>query len=184
MTKENKNENLNNQESNIDEGKGSSDGTQNTDKNEEVDNRTIPYARFKEKVDEANALKEKLAEFEKAQKEAERKKLEEQNEYKKLYEQAQEQAEKFKQEALEIKKGALLAQAGYGEDQAKLLVKLIEGETDEEISESIKLLKTTLPAQDNYGDPNAFNGAKEKPKTAGADEVGVSLFENVKNKIF
>src|SRR5690625_6867457 len=135
MTKENKNENLNNQESNIDEGKGSSDGTQNTDKNEEVDNRTIPYARFKEKVDEANALKEKLAEFENAQKEAERKKLEEQNEYKTLYEQALEQAEQAKQEALTTKKSALLSSAGYGEEQANHLLKLIDGETDERSEE-------------------------------------------------
>src|SRR5690625_7898350 len=104
---------------NIDEMNPTDESLKTDETKENVDSKHIPYDRFKAKVDEANALKEKLAEFEKAQKEAERKKLEEQNEYKKLYEQAQEQAEKFKQEAIEIKKDAILAQAGYEEEQAK-----------------------------------------------------------------
>lgn len=180
MSKEN--ENLDEQKTNIDETK-STDASENTEEQTSVDNR-IPYERFKEKVDEANALKEKLAEIERAQEEAKRKELEEQNEYKKLYEQALKQAEQAKAESLAIKKSAALVGAGYGDEQAKLLVKLVEGETDEEIAESIKLLKATIPAQDNYGDPNPFNGAKEKPETIDADEIGASMFERVKNKIF
>lgn len=180
MSKEN--ENLDEQKTNIDETK-STDASENTEEQTSVDNR-IPYERFKEKVDEANALKEKLAEIERAQEEAKRKELEEQNEYKKLYEQALKQAEQAKAESLAIKKSAALVGAGYGDEQAKLLVKLVEGETDEEIAESIKLLKATIPAQDNYGDPNPFNGAKKKPETIDADEIGASMFERVKNKIF
>src|SRR5690625_3200805 len=134
-------------ETNIDEAT-STDESLNTEEQKEVDNQRIPYDRFKAKVDEANALKEKLAEIERQQEEAKRKELEEQNEYKTLYEQALEQAEQAKQEALATKKSALLAQAGYGEEQTKLLAKLVEGETDEEISESIKLLQATIPAQD------------------------------------
>src|SRR5690625_1645991 len=182
MTKENKDVETNEVGSNIDE-TDSTDETQNTDEETKVDN-PIPYDRFKAKVDEANALKKKLAEIEKAQAEAERKKLEEQNEYKTLYEQALEQAEQAKQEALGIKKNALLTQAGYSSEQAQLLVKLVEGESDEEIMESIKLLKATVPAQDEYGDPSAMNGAKEKPETVGADEIGVKAFERIKNKLF
>ena len=169
---------------NIDEETSSTDESLTTEEQKEVDNQRIPYDRFKAKVDEANALKKKLAEIEKAQAEAERKKLEEQNEYKTLYEQALEQAEQAKQEALGIKKNALLTQAGYSSEQAQLLVKLVEGESDEEIMESIKLLKATVPAQDEYGDPSAMNGAKEKPETVGADEIGVKAFERIKNKLF
>src|SRR5690625_6307543 len=86
------NEINNEQETNIDETletPNSTDASQNTEEEtaDKVDNK-IPYARFKEKVDEANALKEKLAEIEKEQAEAKRKELEEQENYKALYEQA------------------------------------------------------------------------------------------------
>lgn len=170
-----------------DELKTNVDETNPTDesKNTEAQNvdTKIPYDRFKAKVDEANALKEKLAAIEKAQEEAKRKELEEQNEYKTLYEQALQQAEQAKKEALGIKKSALLTQAGYSAEQTKLLSKLVEGETDEEITESIKLLKATIPAQDEYGDPSAFNGAKQKPKTIDAEEVGRNAVSRVLHKI-
>src|SRR5690625_5240126 len=169
-------------ETNIDEAT-STDESLNTEERKEVDNQRIPYDRFKAKVDEANALKEKLAEIERQQEEAKRKELEEQNEYKTLYEQALKQAEQAKQEALATKKSALLAQAGYGEEQTKLLAKLVEGETDEEISESIKLLQATIAAQDNYGDPSAFNGAKVKPKTVDNEELGRNAVSRVLHKI-
>lgn len=172
------------QQTNIDE-TNPSDETKNTEETKETNVDTkIPYERFKAKVDEANALKEKLAAIERQQEEAKRKELEEQNEYKTLYEQALEQAAQAKAEAIGIKKNALLAQAGYSEEQTKLLAKLVDGETDEEISESIKLLKATIPVQDEYGDPSAMNGAKAKPETVGADELGAKVFERIKNKIF
>src|SRR5690625_4758024 len=121
------------EEMNIDE-KNPSDETLNTEEQEkDVVDKRIPYERFKAKVDEANELKARLAEIEKAQEEAKRKELEEKEEYKTLYEKALEDAEQAKQEALSIKKNALLLQAGYGEEQAKLLVKLVEGEDDESI---------------------------------------------------
>ena len=95
------------QQTNIDEGQtknNSTDASLNTDEqSKEVDNK-IPYERFKEKVDEVNALKEKLAAIEKEQADAKRKELEEQNEYKTLYEQALQQAEQAKQEALNLRK--------------------------------------------------------------------------------
>src|SRR5690625_2735288 len=181
MTVENINETINEEETNIDE-ENSTDASQNTDE-QKVDNR-IPYDRFKQKVDEANALKEKLAEIKRKQEEDKRKELEEQNEYKTLYEQAKKDAEQAKQEALNVKKDALLMQAGYSQEQAKLLVKLVDGEDVEEISDSIKQLRAAIPAKDNYADPSAMNGKKDKPETVGADEVGAKVFERIKNKIF
>lgn len=118
-----------------------------------------------------------------AEAEAERKRLEEQNDYKTLYEQAKEEAEQAVQKALGIKKSALLTQAGYSEEQAQLLVKLVEGDDDEAIAESIKLLQATVPAQDNYGDPGAFNGAKAKPETVDQEDVGRNAINRVLNKI-
>lgn len=174
----------NDNETNIDE-KNPSDETLNTEEQEkDVVDKRIPYDRFKAKVDEANELKARLAELEKAQEEAKRKELEEKEEYKTLYEQAKVEAEQAKQEALSIKKNALLIQAGYGEEQAKLLVKLVEGDDDESIAESIKLLQATIPVKDDYADPSPLNGAKEKPETVGVDEIGTKMFERIKNKIF
>jgi len=174
----------NDNETNIDE-KNPSDETLNTEEQEkEVVDKKIPYDRFKAKVDEVNELKARLAEIEQAQAEAERKELEEKEEYKTLYEQAKAEAEQAKQEALSIKKNALLIQAGYGEEQAKLLVKLVEGDDDESIAESIKLLQATIPVKDAYADPSPLNSAKEKPETVGADDVGAKMFERIKNKIF
>lgn len=176
----------NEQQSNIDEGQtqnNSTDASLNTDEqSKEVDNK-IPYERFKEKVDEVNALKEKLAAIEKEQADAKRKELEEQNEYKTLYEQALQQAEQAKQEALNLRKQTLLAQAGYDENQAKLLVKLVEGDDEETIAESIKQIQSTVPVKDNYADPSAFNGQKSKPKTVDAEEIGRNAVSRVLHKI-
>lgn len=182
MAEENNNEQVIEEVTNIDE-TNPTDESLKTDEPKEVDSKHIPYDRFKAKVDEANALKEKLAEFEEAKAEAERIKLEEQNEYKTLYEQALQQAEQAKAEALGTKKSALISAAGYGEEQTKLLTKLVEGETDEEIAESIKQLQATIPAQDNYGDPSAFNGAKAKPKAVDGEEVGRNAVSRVLHKI-
>ena len=170
-------------ETNIDEATSTDESLKTDEQKQDNVDKKIPYDRFKAKVDEANALKEKLAEIERQQEEAKRKELEETEQYKELYEQALKQAEQAKQEALATKKSAMLAQAGYDDEQTKLLTKLVEGETDEEISESIKLLKATIPTKDNYGDPSAFNGAKEKPKTVDAEEVGRNAVSRVLHKI-
>ena len=183
MADEIKHEQVDEEATNIDESTPT-DESLKTDEPKGVDSKHIPYDRFKAKVDEANALKEKLAEFENAQAEAERKKLEEQNEYKTLYEQALEQAEKAKQEALTTKKSALLSSVGYGEEQTNHLLKLIDGETDEEIAGSLAELQKAFPvAQDNYGDPSAFNGAKAKPETVDKEDVGRDAINRVLNKI-
>ena len=181
MTKENKNVETNEEETNIDETEAS-DETENTEETG-VDNQRIPYDRFKAKVDEANALKEKLAEIERQQEEAKRKELEEQNEYKTLYEQDVQEREQAKKEALNLRKQTLLTQAGYSDEQSELLVKLIEGDDEESITESIKQIQSTVPVKDDYADPSAFNGAKAKPKTVDAEELGRSAVSRVLHKI-
>ena len=159
-----------------------SDETKNTEEQEQQVENKIPYDRFKSKVDEVNALKEKLGQIEREQEEANRKKLEEQNEYKQLYEQAKETIEKQKEDALNAKKTSLLSQAGYNEEQISKLSKLVDGEDDEDIKQSIEELKTTFPTK-TYVDPNINNGARQKPEQVDAREVGLSAFERIKNKI-
>ena len=155
-----------------------SDETKNTEEQEQqVDNR-IPYDRFKSKVDEVNALKEKLGQIEREQEEANRKKLEEQNEYKQLYEQAKETIEQQKEDALNAKKTSLLSQAGYNEEQIIKLSKLVDGEDDEAIKRSIEELKTTFPTK-KYVDPSLGNNQRGKPAKTDGEELGRNMFESL-----
>src|SRR5699024_5395593 len=119
----------------------STDESVNTDKDDSQTQERIPYDRFKQKVDEANALKAELDEIKQAQADAKRKELEETEQYKELYEQAKAEAEASRQQALAIQKNTALTLAGYNDEQAKTLAKLVEGETAEEIAESIKTLQ-------------------------------------------
>jgi hypothetical protein len=146
-----------------------------------VDNK-VPYDRFKEKIDEVNSLKAELAKIKKAQEEAEKAKLEEQNEYKKLYEQAQQELSQIKEAALNAKKDALLAKAGYSDEQIALLRNSITGGTDEEISQSVSQLTAVIPPKPNYVDPSPMNGERDKPEPVDERNIGVDLFKRLKAK--
>jgi predicted transcriptional regulator len=148
----------------------------------QVDNK-IPYERFKQKVDEVNELKRKLAEIEKERDEAERKKLEEQNEYKALYEKAQAELEKLKMSALDAKKDALLAQAGYTSEQIERYRKYLTGENEDELKASLETLIADIPPKKIVGvDPSVGNNEKQQPKPKDAADVGRSIFQRLKEK--
>lgn len=166
-----------------DESLNTAEQMEQEDKREGGEDKRIPYERFKQKVDEANALKEKLAEIEREQAEAEKAELEAQNKYKELYEQALQEKEQARQEALELRKTSLLKSEGYDDEQAKLLVKLIDGDDEDAIAESIKQIKATVPITDNYADPSTFNGRAAKPKTVDAEELGRNAVSRVLHKI-
>ena len=148
------------------------------------EDKRIPYERFKQKVDEVNQLKEKLAQVEEEQAQAKRKELEEQKRYKELYEQALQEKEEALQEALSLRKINGLRQAGYSDDQAKLLVKLVDGEDDEAIKASIEQIKATVPVSDGFVDPSINNGPGAKPKEVGAEDIAKKQFERIKDKLF
>src|SRR5690625_6947199 len=143
MDKENQ-PNIEEQETNAtDASLNTAEQTDQDDKGGE--NTRRPYERFKQKVDEVNQLKERLAQIEEEQAQAKRKELEEQERYKELYEQALQEKEQARKEALSLRKIDGLRQAGYSEEQAKLLVKLVDGEDEESIAESIKQIQSTVP---------------------------------------
>ena len=154
------------------------------DKREGGEDKRIPYERFKQKVDEVNELREKLAQIEEEQAQAKRQELEEQERYKELYEQALQEKEEARQEALSLRKTSLLKSEGYNDEQAKLFAKLIEGDDEESIAESIKRIKATVPITDNYADPSTFNGRAAKPKEIGAEDIAQKQFERIKDKLF
>src|SRR5699024_11855990 len=70
--------------------------------------------------------------------------------------------EQAEQAALSLRKTDALRKAGYSDEQSQLLVKLIEGDDDEAIAESIEQIKATVPITDNYADPSTFNGRSEE----------------------
>ena len=182
MTDEIKHDQVVDELDNIDEAT-STDESLNTEEQKEVDNQRIPYDRFKAKVDEVNALKEKLDQFEKEQAENKRKELEEQEKYKELYEQAQAEIASVNAQRIEDKKQATLKGVGYDDEQVALLSKLIDGSTDEEIAESVELITAKFPIKDSYADPSPFNGTKEKPATTTAEDHARSILERIKHKL-
>lgn len=172
------NEQINNEEIIDDQ---TSAETQKAD-NSQVDNK-VPYDRFKAKVDEVNALKEKLTELKNAKEAEERKKLEEQNDYKALFEKAQEQIESIKASAIDAKKDAMLAKAGYTDEQVERYRRYVVGETDEELANSLEQLKADIPpAATKYVDPSTANPAKAEPKQKDLTDLGREMFEKLKAK--
>lgn len=153
---------------------------------EQPDNK-IPYDRFKQKVDEANELKRKLAEIETAQAESERKKLAEQNEFKTLYEQAQAEITRIQGEALTAKKDALLTKAGYSDEQVALLRATLSGTTDEELAQSVEVLKAAItPKTAGYihqSPMGGTGGSDNRPPAKSPTSKGKELYDRVmKNK--
>jgi len=155
---------------------------QKTDTNE-VDNK-IPYDRFKQKVDEANELKRKLAELESAKQEAERKKLEEQNEFKSLYEQTKDELDRIRKEAettkLESLKTNLLVNAGYTGEQLERVRKYIVGADEDALKASLEELKQDIPPKSGGVDPSVGNTPKQQPQSKDLADEGRSIYERLK----
>lgn len=73
----------------------------------------------------------------------------------------------------------------YTDAQIERYIKFVDGETSEEIERSIaELAKDIPPAGDNFADPSPFNSIKQKPAPADPGEVGKTLFERIKHKIW
>jgi Domain of unknown function (DUF4355) len=136
----------------------------------------------KERLDREK--KKRDAALEKQREEAERKRLEEEQKYKELYEKLQGDLETQRKEALQVRKESLLAQAGYSEEQAKTLVKLVEGEDDEALKASLETVKTLFPPKKDkeYGDPNPGNGGRQIPKKKNLEDKGKSVYQRLKAK--
>ncbi|WP_242015987.1 hypothetical protein [Bacillus sp. EE-W1] len=105
----------------------------------------------------AKAQREADEKAEKERQEAERKKLEEQEKYKELYETLEKQLADEKVKALDAKKEALLVGSGYSAEQVVLLKGLLNGETDEQLNQSLETVKVTLLPKGNGADPNPGN---------------------------
>ena len=93
------------------------------------------------------------------------------------------QLEALKADALKAKKDALLVKAGYTEEQVAVLRKSVDGETDEELTQSIEALKTVIAPKPTYVDPGAMNGQRDKPEPKDGEEVGKAMYERIKHRL-
>lgn len=175
---------------------GGATGKEGAEVSDNADGQDDDDAKDKDRVftqEEVNAfVQERLARERRKQEkakeqerdEAERKRLEEQEEYKELAEKLQRQLDEQKADALDAKKRTKLVSEGYSDEQVELLIKLVDGESDEDISESIEKVKKTMPAaKKNYVDPSEGNGRKSTPDKKGAADVGSNAWDRIKDRI-
>lgn len=121
--------------------------------------------------------------IQKEREEAERKRLAENEQYKELADKLQAQLDAIKEDALKAKKDALLAKAGYTEEQIEKYSKYVDGTTDEELAESVEALKADIPPQTKtYADPHVNNGPKNEPKKTDLQQKGKSMYQRLKEK--
>lgn len=93
---------------------------------------------------------------------------------------------KFKADKVDKVKRDTMFDFHYNEDQVERYVRHIQGETAEEIKQSVMELTGEIPAKDSYADPSPLNGASEKPvpnTRSKLEEIGRRAFERVKHKI-
>lgn len=134
----------------------------------------------KERLERERRKREEALERER--KEAERKRLEEQQQYKELAEKYKAELEKKEAEALEANKRAMMAQAGYTEEQINRYAKYVVGSNEDEIKASLEELKADIPPKPAYVDPSVMNPPVHKPKQESGYDYGKSLYERIRGK--
>lgn len=94
---------------------------------------------------------------------------------------------KFRANKVDEMKRDKMREWNYTDEQIDRYIRHIDGETVEEIKQSVFKLMSEIPPKDNYSDPTLMNGAKQKPKVdtqSRLEEMGKAAFERVKHKVF
>ena len=141
-------------------------------------------------VDESNTQENDRTDDEQAEQDEEEILTEEQLEIQREIESLQAKIEKldvklneFKDEHIEAIKREQLRKSYYSDEQIERYIEHIQGDSKEEIIESISQLKIP-PANDNFADPSAFNGRAARPKTVDHARIGRQAYGRIKHKIF
>lgn len=95
-----------------------------------------------------------------------------------------EQLANYRSDNIADKKREAMQEMNYSDQQIERYLKHVEGETDEEIKQSVFNLSLEIPPVNNYADPSPMNHARQKPATKDPGEIGKKAFERVKHKIF
>lgn len=134
----------------------------------------------KERLERERKKREEALERERQ--EAEKKRLEEQQQYKELAEKLKAEIAEKEAKALEASKRALMAQAGYTEEQINRYSKFVTGTNEDEIKASLEELKTDIPPKPSYVDPTVTNPPVYYPKQESGYDYGKALFNRIRGK--
>lgn len=153
--------------------------------NTETNEKTFTQAELDKIIADRLAREQKKRDeaIQKEREEAERKRLEEQEQYKELADQYRQELEAIKADALNAKKDALLAKAGYTDEQIAVLRNTVAGETDEELTKAIEGLKAVIAPKKSYIDPSPLGGGDGKPKPKDGEDIARDLYERIKHKL-
>lgn len=100
-------------------------------------------------------------------------------EYANKIEALDEKLAEFRSNSLLDKKREALRNKNYNDQQIERYVSFIEGNTNEEITQSVISLMNDIPPVDNYADPSALNGEKQKPKPTDKGEIGRKIAQRL-----
>lgn len=154
--------------------------SEETKKPDNLEEQKIPYDRFKAKVDEVNEMRARLDAIEAEKAEARRKELVEQNKFEEIAKDLEAQLQTHKEDALVAKKHAMLAKAGYSEEQIERYAKFVVGDNDDELKKSLDELKADVSPKKGYVDPSAGNGAHQLPAKKNPEELGKTAYQRLK----
>ena len=94
-----------------------------------------------------------------------------------------EQLAGFKAESIAEAKRKAMREVHYNDDQIERYLEHVEGETDEEIKQSVFNLMLEIPPAINYVDPTPMSGRSYRPKHKDPTELGKKAFERIKDKL-
>lgn len=92
----------------------------------------------------------------------------------------------FRAQKLNEVKREAMRKMNYTDEQIERYVKYVEGDTKEEIERSVLKLARDIPPlkRVKYVDPAPMNGERSKPRQKEPGELGKSVFERIKEKVF
>lgn len=90
---------------------------------------------------------------------------------------------KYRADNIADRKREAMQKMNYSNQQIERYLKHVEGETEEEIKQSVFNLMLEIPPAINYIDPNPMSGRSYRPKHKDPTELGKKVFERIKDKL-
>ena len=95
-----------------------------------------------------------------------------------------ERIDAYRKNEVDAKRRQAMKDAYYSDEQIDRYLKFIDGETASEIKSSVSRLEIP-PANDNFGDPSAFNPARGSTSTRpDYEEIGRESYRRIRDRIF
>ena len=105
-------------------------------------------------------------------------------EYKQKIEELDKKLAELKATKIRELKIKAMKERNYSLEQISRYLDFIEGETEQEIKDSVWKLSEKIPPKTSYVDPSPMNSERDQPKYADKpEEIDRQLFERIKHKI-